>query len=301
MDTDRIRTFLEIVRSGSFAAAADRLNVTQTTVSARIRSLEDELGKRLFVRNRNGARTTASGDEFLPYAESFLQVWERARRQVAVPSGKSGYVAVGSELSLWNPLLLDWMLRMKRVEHGVALRGSVGLPEQLVEFVRTGTLDIALTYAPRHESGIMVELLFRETLVLVETADSPRPVELSGGVPENYVHVDWGPQFAQQHAARFPNWAEAGVHAGFGPLGLNIVLASGGCGYFRSGVVRPLLETGQLKRVADAPVFEYPAYAIWAEDNGNTAVAPALEVLRACGTAARSGEGTPVRFGMPGS
>ncbi|WP_210325107.1 helix-turn-helix domain-containing protein [Mesorhizobium silamurunense] len=46
MDIDRARTFLEIVHSGSFLKAADRLHVTQTTVSARIRTLEDELGRR---------------------------------------------------------------------------------------------------------------------------------------------------------------------------------------------------------------------------------------------------------------
>ncbi|MEI9401657.1 LysR family transcriptional regulator [Mesorhizobium argentiipisi] len=56
MDIDRARTFLEIVHSGSFLKAADRLHVTQTTVSARIRTLEEELGRRLFIRNRNGAR-----------------------------------------------------------------------------------------------------------------------------------------------------------------------------------------------------------------------------------------------------
>ena len=44
MDVDRARTFLEIVHSGSFLKAADRLHVTQTTVSARIRTLEEELG-----------------------------------------------------------------------------------------------------------------------------------------------------------------------------------------------------------------------------------------------------------------
>ena len=52
MDVDRARTFLEIVSSGSFLRAAERLNVTQTTVSARIRTLEEELGRPLFIRSK---------------------------------------------------------------------------------------------------------------------------------------------------------------------------------------------------------------------------------------------------------
>ena len=55
VDIDRARTFLEIVHTGSFLKAAERLHVTQTTVSARVRMLEEELGRRLFIRNRNGA------------------------------------------------------------------------------------------------------------------------------------------------------------------------------------------------------------------------------------------------------
>ncbi|MDX9875738.1 MAG: LysR family transcriptional regulator, partial [Spongiibacteraceae bacterium] len=58
MDIDLARTFLSVVRCGSFIAAAEQLHVTQTTVTARIHNLEGQLGCRLFVRNRGGARPT---------------------------------------------------------------------------------------------------------------------------------------------------------------------------------------------------------------------------------------------------
>ena len=63
MDVELARTFLAIVGTRSFVRAADQLNVSQTTVSARIRTLEDELGRQLFVRNRNGAHLTPAGRE----------------------------------------------------------------------------------------------------------------------------------------------------------------------------------------------------------------------------------------------
>ena len=282
MDTERIRTFLEIARCGSFVDAAARLNVTQTTVSARIRSLEDELRCRLFIRNRNGARLTASGAEFRPYAESFLQVWERGRQQVAVPAGRSGFVSVGGELSLWNPLMLNWMIRMRRSNAEIALRGNVALPDQLMENLRTGTLDIAVMYAPPYDTGLMVDRLFQETLVLVAAAGSSNDIGVDAEVPASYVYVDWGPQFSQQHAARFPRWSEAAVRVDLGPLGLNFVMATGGCGYFRLGVVRPHLASGALAIVDGAPAFEYPAYAVWARNNANTSLPPALQTLHDC-------------------
>ena len=58
MDISLARTFLEVLASGSFGAAAERLHLTQTAVSARIKALEDQLGRRLFVRNKAGARLT---------------------------------------------------------------------------------------------------------------------------------------------------------------------------------------------------------------------------------------------------
>ncbi len=85
MDLNLAKTFLEIVASGSFIRAAERLHVTQTAVSARVRTLEELLGRKLFVRNKAGASLTTAGERFLRYAQTLVQVWERARHQVLVP------------------------------------------------------------------------------------------------------------------------------------------------------------------------------------------------------------------------
>ena len=107
MDINLARTFLEIVATGNFVRAAERLHLTQTAVSMRVRVLEELLGRKLFVRNKAGASLTPAGEQFLRYAPTLVQVWERARNQVAVPPGLRAVIAVGGELSLWNPLVLD--------------------------------------------------------------------------------------------------------------------------------------------------------------------------------------------------
>src|SRR5690606_19547731 len=105
MDIQLAKTFLEIVATRSFVRAAERLNVAQTTVSARVRTLEDLLGRQLFVRNKGGVSLTPAGEQLLRYAPTFVQLWERVRHQVAVPEGHQSLLAVGSEISLWQPLL----------------------------------------------------------------------------------------------------------------------------------------------------------------------------------------------------
>src|SRR5690242_6085225 len=141
MDIELARTFLEVVSTGSFIRASARLNVAQTTVSARIRLLEQQLGRPLFVRNKTGASLTPAGEQFLRHAPALVQIWERARQEVAVPAGRRAVLAVGAELSLWDPLLLRWLLWMRRAAPDVALRAQVGLAEDLMDRVADGILD----------------------------------------------------------------------------------------------------------------------------------------------------------------
>jgi DNA-binding transcriptional LysR family regulator len=275
MDITLARTFLEIAAAGSFQRAAERLHVTQTAVSARVRALEDLLGRKLFLRNKSGASLTPAGEQFMRYAQTLVQVWERARHQVAVPPGRRAVVTVGGELSLWNPLLLDWLIWMKQAAPQLALRAEVGLPESLVNQVAEGILDIAVVYAPQQRPGLKIELLIEEKLVLVTTSRRGQAQRAT-----DYVFVDWGADFAARHNLAFPELSNAGTFVGLGPLGLHYILESGGSGYFRMNVVRPYLASGQLRLLPGAAEFAYPAYAVYSEEADAQVVTPALVGLR---------------------
>jgi len=269
------RTFLEIVSCGNFVRAAERLHVTQTAVSVRVQTLEELLGRRLFVRNKSGASLTPAGEHFMRYAPLLVQVWERARHQVAVPPGLNAVVAVSGELSLWNPFLLDWLVWMRRSAPQLALRTQVGLPEALMTQIGEGVIDIAVLYAPQHRRGLKIELLMHEKLVLVTTARRK-----TGSRAGDYVLVDWGRDFAAQHSLSFPDLANAGTYVGLGPLGLQYILKAGGSGYFRQQAVAPYLRSGRLSLVPNAPEYVYPAYAVYSEGADPKIVTPALAGLR---------------------
>jgi LysR family transcriptional regulator, flagellar master operon regulator len=274
MDVELARTFLAIVAAGSFVRAAERLNLSQTAVSARVRSLEEQLRRPLFVRNKTGASLTPAGEQFLRHAPALVQLWERARHAVAVPPGRRAVLAVGAELSLWDPLLLRWLLWMRRATPDVALRADVGLPEDLMERVADGILDIAVLYAPRYRAGLRVELLAEERLVMVTTPPSAM------GEPPGYVQVDWGQEFAVGQGADAIASGDPVLYSAFGPLGLGFIMEAGGSGYFRMGAVRPHLESGRLILVPGAPEFLHPAYAVHAETGDADLIGPALEGLR---------------------
>jgi LysR family transcriptional regulator, flagellar master operon regulator len=258
MDIGTARTFLEIVKTGSFVGAAANLNLTQTAVSARIRVLEQQLDRKLFIRNKAGARLTSAGDQFLRHARTLVQVWERARRQVALPSGREKSVTIGGEHSLWNPLLRDWLVWMRRECADVAVRAQIDVADRLMEQVQDGVIDVAVLYAPPRRPGIVAELLADEKLVAATTSAGELDPPL-----DDYVYVDWSPEFAASHHAAFPEAPSPALSVNYGPLAMEYLLATGGAGYFRMEAVRPHLNAGRLHLVESKPSFSYSIHAVY--------------------------------------
>jgi DNA-binding transcriptional LysR family regulator len=279
MDIAVARTFLEIVKTGSFVRAAANLNLTQTAVSARVRTLEDRLDRDLFVRNKAGAKLTPAGEQFLRYATALVQTWERARHDVALPAGRDNVVTIGGEHSLWNPLLKDWLVWMKRECGDVAIRADIDVPERLVDHVQEGIIDLAVVYAPPRRIGVVAELLLDEALVAVTAGDGR---ERS---PDDYIFVDWGPEFRANHHSAFPDAPSPALSVNHGPLALDYILEVGGSGYFRMEAARPHLASGRLRLVPDKPRFSYSIYALYSAKADEELIGRVREGLRAVAAA----------------
>jgi LysR family transcriptional regulator, flagellar master operon regulator len=274
MDTDQIRTFLAVAAHGSFVEAAERLYVTQSTVSARIQKLETDLGVRLFVRNRTGANLTTAGRRFLRHAKALMLTLEQARHDVGLPGRFRASITVGARIAMWEGFLPEWLGRMRRTAPDISVRSEIGFEEDLMRRLVEGTLDIGLMYTPRHSPGLVVEHLFDETLVLV-TTDPERPWP-----DDDYVHVDWGPAFHARHANHFPDMERPALHANIGWLAVQIILCNGGSCFLPIRMARPLMEEGKLFLVPDSPRFTLPAYMVFARERDAAAVTHALNTLR---------------------
>ncbi|MCQ4265046.1 LysR family transcriptional regulator [Stutzerimonas stutzeri] len=270
MDIDLARTFLEIIRSGSFIATAERLHITQTAVTARIHNLESQLSCRLFVRNRAGARLTADGERFASYARQLVQTWEAARRDLPLPRGYGELLTLGAEVSLCNPLMLAWVQRLRQALPGHALRSEVASDSELQHKLELGALDAALVHQPEYRPGLQVEQLLEEKLIQVAHVREPSP----------YLYIDWGPTFRRQHDQALPEHTRAALTFSLGPLALQYLLQCGGRGYFRTRVVQRYLDEGLLKRVENAPEFSYPVYLVHARASESPALLKAVELLR---------------------
>ena len=284
MDTVLAKTFIEVIASGSFADAAKRMFVSQSAISLRIKSLEEQLGRKVFLRSKAGISLTPAGHQFQRYAQSFLQVWEEAKQQVAVPDGYSDVLVIAGEHSLWNRLLLHWLPLMANNMPDTAFRAEVARYDRITRQMIEGTVDMAVMYTPQIRPGLCLEPLFDDSLVMVSTN------QYTESIDRKYVFVDWGEEFAVFHANNFPDHRHPRMTFSIGPMTVNYLLNIGGTAYMPRRLVEPLLTSKRLYLVPEIPVFAFPVHVVWRDKIKEVLIEKALTHLRETAKLSVSGQ-----------
>lgn len=269
-----VKTFLEVVACDSFAGAAKRLFVSQSAVSLRIKSLEADLGRPVFKRSKTGITLTPAGHQFVRYANSFLQVWEEAKQQVAVPESYEDVLVVAGEDGLWNRFLIRWIPQLAVHLPKIAFRAEVGRSDRLIRQMTEGTVDLAVMYSPSIRPGIVVEALFEDVMVMVSTDAQ------TVGIDEHYIYVDWGEAFSAFHNELFPDVDHSRITFRLGNVTLNYLLNNGGSAFMPLRLVEPYVRAGRLFLVEELPRFRLPVHIVWRNDIAKEVLAVAIEQLR---------------------
>ncbi len=193
MDTELLKTFLEVSRTRHFGRAAEALYLTQSAVSFRIRQLENQLGVNLFTRHRNNIRLTAAGERLLPYAENLMNTWMAAKKEVSNTSRHNEFT-IGASASLWECVLSPWLPRLYKEQPGMQFEARIAQRQSLVKQLHERQLDLLLTTESPKMDEMSSQVVGQFNLSLFCTAPS-RP---KSALP--YLRLEWGPDF-QQHEA----------------------------------------------------------------------------------------------------
>jgi molybdate transport repressor ModE-like protein len=173
MEYADLRILEAVARHGSMNRAAAELNTVQSNVTARIRSLEQQVGAQLFDRGRNGAVLTAAGQRLFPYAAKMGALLKEAREATRDDGEPQGSLRIGSlettaALRL-PPVLSAYAQAYPPVDLAVTTGTSCGLVTEVLEY----KLDGAFVAGPVEHADLLEEALYREELMLV-TAPSLR-------------------------------------------------------------------------------------------------------------------------------
>src|SRR5437660_148359 len=169
MELHQLRYFVTVVRDGTFTKAAERLYITQPSLSEQIRKLETELGSPLFQRLGRRLALTSAGESLLPHAEKVMFELEQARARVQEVRGlRRGRLSIGVLPSVSARLLPKFLAEFRHQHPGIEV--SLREENDSVEFeqmVHEGVLDLAIVRLPARRNDLEVEFLVREPLVMV--------------------------------------------------------------------------------------------------------------------------------------
>lgn len=275
MDIDSVKTFLAVAATGGFAMAAERMNVTQSTVSVRIANLEEKLGYKLFWRNRAGARLSATGERFLDHAREMVRIWEQARGITEKPGDLHSRFYVGCQPMLWDHMAKPLVTWARKTLPGMALKLETGTSEWMVGELLSGQLDLALMQETPVQATLEGRKIFEEELVLVM-----RGVKHAGPGAKGYIHVDWGADFADQHRDYYKMQAIYPLCMNDASMALDYLMHNGGSAFLPLAIVRGRVSAGDFKRVRLRRSFTRPIYAVYSQKYENDIVRRSVARLR---------------------
>jgi DNA-binding transcriptional LysR family regulator len=145
MELGQIEAFVEAQRRGSITRAAAALELTQPTLTARLRGLEQELGAQLLVRGRRGVSLTPAGRRFLPRAQAALEAVRRGVEETkAAREGRGGVLALGLATDLALYIAPAALARFARAHPDVEISVRSGRSHAVAEALRADEIEIAL-------------------------------------------------------------------------------------------------------------------------------------------------------------
>ncbi|MGZ9583470.1 LysR family transcriptional regulator [Paenibacillus marinisediminis] len=165
MDFSDIHIFMSVAEHGSVSRAAEELGYVQSNVTARIRSLEQEIGHPLFHRHRRGMTLNAEGRKLMMYGDQMMKLMNEMRKAFQNENDPAGQLLIGSVETVVD--LPDILSLFHRRNTKVDLSLLTGVTEKLTEDVLGWKLDGAFVTGPVVTPQIDQVPVFEEELVLV--------------------------------------------------------------------------------------------------------------------------------------
>jgi DNA-binding transcriptional LysR family regulator len=209
MNLKQLETFVQIVEQGSFAAAADAMHTTQSTVSARVKDLEHYFGVNLFDRSSHRAQLTPKGRELYAMSRQVVGALEKLRERISDRSSLTGTLrlgVVGVVAGTWLPALLR-ELRGRHPE--LRLEVEVALSKSLVQRLRSSHLDLAIVAGRPEDDELRCDSVGEERFAWMASPSlGAAAARLTPRDIESHPLISLPPESV--HHARTKAWFKAG-------------------------------------------------------------------------------------------
>jgi DNA-binding transcriptional LysR family regulator len=205
----QLECFLAVARLGNLSRAAEEMFLTQPTLTARLKALEEEVGDQLFVRTSRGMRLTEAGKEFVPYAERCVGSFEEGRRHLAeLREASGGRLVLGASPGVGTYALPGLLERFAAAYPKVSVSVRTGHSEDILEMTLREEVQLGLTRAMRHPEIESLHLYEDELVLVVDPGHrftKRGSAELAEIGEEQLIFFDHDSSYFEQTHALFRN------------------------------------------------------------------------------------------------
>lgn len=256
MQIELLETFLDLMETKSFNRTADRLNLKQSTVSARINTLETVLGKKLFTRSRAGTQPTPAGHRLLDHARALRHQWNEARRSVASTGNFDQSMRIGIQHDLASNHIADWVAGFRTILPKAAFYIDLDFSNQMSVDLLAGELDLSILYTPKNLPDLHNELIGEVGYRLI-SSKARRIAEIE---PASYIFTRFSPAFEKVHNPMMADLAEAPLSSGQNITVCGLLSSLGGSAYVLEESASEMVASQGFDYVDDAPRIPQGVY-----------------------------------------
>jgi len=267
MNIDQVKTVLELNRTRHFKKTAQALFVTQSTISARLQALEDELDCKLFKRTSRTIEITPAGERFIGHAQSMLSIWRRAKQEIHNEADDSFRIAVGGLFVTWDIFVLQWLERLHTDFPNLSLTAESHDHSYLLRQLLNGALDLIFIYEPPQLADVTYTKVIDLQLTLV--SDKPNQ-KLKDALQNNYTLVDWGEKFLMDHnRALSDHNLLPQKRVNQARIALDFILNHGGTAFLPKQMISSHINDNRLFQVKGIKSFPLRIYAVHLKSGSN--------------------------------
>ncbi|UFJ42973.1 LysR family transcriptional regulator [Brevibacillus humidisoli] len=275
MDFDQLRAFYTVAQTKNFTKAAELLHLVQSTVTMRIKQLEERVGKPLFIRDKRSVEITQAGRALLPYAERILKLAHEGLSEVAALQPYEDRLSIGSLDSIWSfllePILKEYHLRYPKI----AVRTKTGHSSDVIQYLHDHIIQIGIVYIPPTLPNFEVIPFYNDEIVLVAHPDHPIArigvIDISEIATLPLLFVNWGQPFQQWISQTLPPGYVPKLQVDKAQLAIDLVKEGVGVSLMTRSAVKVELAQGELVQIdiSGSKPPQRPAYVVLPREKKN--------------------------------
>jgi len=253
MDFEQLKAFYTLAQTKNFTKAAEVLHLVQSTVTMRIKQLEEKVGKPLFIRDKRSVEITQAGLTLLPYAERILQLANEGISEVAALQPYEDYLSIGSLNSVWTyilePILKEYHYRYPNI----AVRTKTGHSSDVVQYLHDNLIQIGIVYIPPSLPSYEVIPCYEDEIILVAAPDHElsreQAIDAADLARLPLLYMNWGSPFREWITQTLPRSYVPKLQVDKAELAIDLVKEKLGVSLVIRSAVRADLSAGNLREI----------------------------------------------------